>query len=597
MATQTGSYDFKAQKAAHDEAAQVATNYIFKTTGHDAWVCDEDAGPNPSTGEAYGSGAAKPTTGWRIGSVFELVRQGVSWFKLWVENNVPKLRLGQANSKHILLDGNGMSIYSGSETLANQRAFFGEWARIGNPYGGHSVIDINGFGSFTGNDYDIDSNFNDELFYIGYDSNYDYLYSRRCGGRIIERTYGGDGTVRPIVHRFYPDGADLKDTVAGSGTYLFSIDGGSYAIDAGDGSISFDGSSVQVNGYEISTEGHGHYISEVAGLQTALSGKSDIGHTHTKSEITDFSHTHAQSDVTGLASTLAGKSDTGHTHAASDIASGVLPESRGGTGASSFGDALDTLMYNRAADEFGEYGAIYLDDDDAVHAGGMLPVKYGGTGAGNASDARANLGAAAASHTHDASDIDSGTLDLARIPTGTSSDTVALGDHAHSEYAAASHNHAASAITSGALGVAHGGTGVSTLGAGLVYHSASGTGALSIATAANVRSVADEVKALFSGTAATTVTLSETAANFKLIVVEIVLNEDANRWTTVVTRPSAYTTFATQVYGSSKYWLKGGTVRANGTSCALTQLRSYELGAASTSADSNTKISRVWGIR
>lgn len=38
----------------------------------------------------------------------------------------------------------------------------------------------------------------------------------------------------------------------------------------------------------------------------------------------------------------------------------------------------------------------------------------------------------------------------------------------------------------GTLGVAHGGTGVATLGAGVVYHSASGTGALSIATAANL---------------------------------------------------------------------------------------------------------------
>ncbi|MBQ9621258.1 MAG: hypothetical protein IJR41_04910, partial [Atopobiaceae bacterium] len=48
--------------------------------------------------------------------------------------------------------------------------------------------------------------------------------------------------------------------------------------------------------------------------------------------------------------------------------------------------------------------------------------------------------------------------------------------------AASSHNHAASNITSGTLGVARGGTGASTLGAGVVYHSASGTGALSIAT-------------------------------------------------------------------------------------------------------------------
>ena len=43
----------------------------------------------------------------------------------------------------------------------------------------------------------------------------------------------------------------------------------------------------------------------------------------------------------------------------------------------------------------------------------------------------------------------------------------------------------------GTLGVGHGGTGVSTLGAGVVYHSASGTGALSIATAANIVSALD----------------------------------------------------------------------------------------------------------
>lgn len=52
--------------------------------------------------------------------------------------------------------------------------------------------------------------------------------------------------------------------------------------------------------------------------------------------------------------------------------------------------------------------------------------------------------------------------------------------------AASTHNHAASDINSGTLGVARGGTGVSTLGAGVVYHSASGTGALSVATAANL---------------------------------------------------------------------------------------------------------------
>lgn len=51
---------------------------------------------------------------------------------------------------------------------------------------------------------------------------------------------------------------------------------------------------------------------------------------------------------------------------------------------------------------------------------------------------------------------------------------------------ATGHKHAAGDITSGTLGVARGGTGASTLGAGVVYHASSGTGALSIASAANI---------------------------------------------------------------------------------------------------------------
>lgn len=40
-------------------------------------------------------------------------------------------------------------------------------------------------------------------------------------------------------------------------------------------------------------------------------------------------------------------------------------------------------------------------------------------------------GKANLNHTHSADDITSGTLDISRIPTGTSSTTVALGDHTH----------------------------------------------------------------------------------------------------------------------------------------------------------------------
>lgn len=61
--------------------------------------------------------------------------------------------------------------------------------------------------------------------------------------------------------------------------------------------------------YELmnGTGAHTHEISDITGLSTALSGKSDVGHGH------------AISDVTGLSTSLAGKADVAHSHAISDI--------------------------------------------------------------------------------------------------------------------------------------------------------------------------------------------------------------------------------------------------------------------------------------
>lgn len=124
---------------------------------------------------------------------------------------------------------------------------------------------------------------------------------------------------------------------------------------------------------------------------------------------------------------------------------------------------------------------------------------YIGTGGGNVQLPRAedlpsapgDIGAAAASHTHAAGDITSGTLNSSRLPTvpiskgGTGATTAdaartALGaaaaSHTHTianitglqssldGKAASSHNHSASNITSGTLPVTRGGTGVTGVG-------------------------------------------------------------------------------------------------------------------------------------
>ncbi len=53
--------------------------------------------------------------------------------------------------------------------------------------------------------------------------------------------------------------------------------------------------------------------------------------------------------------------------------------------------------------------------------------------------APADIGAASATHTHAASDITSGSLSIDRIPTGTTSTTVALGNHTHAQLHDRSH--------------------------------------------------------------------------------------------------------------------------------------------------------------
>ncbi|WP_280465222.1 hypothetical protein [Nocardia brasiliensis] len=58
----------------------------------------------------------------------------------------------------------------------------------------------------------------------------------------------------------------------------------------------------------------------------------------------------------------------------------------------------------------------------------VLPIANGGTNASSAGGALTSLGAAAASHTHNASDVNAGTLGIARIPTGTTSSTVCIGN-------------------------------------------------------------------------------------------------------------------------------------------------------------------------
>ena len=110
MATQTGSYDFKAAKAAHDDAAKTASNYITDLTNDGIMVHAEGEGPD---------GTQTPT-GWHISNVLEFIREGVSRFWIGLKNQgdaTPTVRIGKAynaqasdNESHMELDFNSLKL-------------------------------------------------------------------------------------------------------------------------------------------------------------------------------------------------------------------------------------------------------------------------------------------------------------------------------------------------------------------------------------------------------------------------------------------------------------------------------------------------------
>lgn len=117
-------------------------------------------------------------------------------------------------------------------------------------------------------------------------------------------------------------------------------------------------------------------------------------------------------DQIDLALEAAGSAE--HTHDAADIITGTLDIGRVPTGSTH-----DQVAYGDHS-----HAGFASSTHAATHSiGGTDVVTPAGIGAATAGHTHA-----AAAHTHDAADIASGTLNIARIPTGTTSSTVAIGN-------------------------------------------------------------------------------------------------------------------------------------------------------------------------
>lgn len=132
---------------------------------------------------------------------------------------------------------------------------------------------------------------------------------------------------------------------------------------------------------------------------------NDPADTNTTKKITvgnlQSSLTVAESQVTNLVSDLAGKSNVGHTHVKTDLTdiADFLLESEV--------DADIKTLSLPASTTISTFGASLVDD-------------------ANAAAALTTLGAAAASHTHAAADVTSGTIATARLGSGTASSSTYL---------------------------------------------------------------------------------------------------------------------------------------------------------------------------
>lgn len=91
----------------HKDASEQATNYVTDIGSNGIFVHPEGEGPDDT----------QTPTGWKIADAIELFKSGVSYIKAWIDNNVPKIRVGREDGGHTVIQPSGMDIYGGDGTV------------------------------------------------------------------------------------------------------------------------------------------------------------------------------------------------------------------------------------------------------------------------------------------------------------------------------------------------------------------------------------------------------------------------------------------------------------------------------------------------
>ena len=171
----------------------------------------------------------------------------------------------------------------------------------------------------------------------------------------------------------------------------------------------------------------------LASLQNQVQAKAALTHTHTASQVSGLADVATSGDYNDLSNKPTIPSLSGYATQTwvNDQIDAITPASIGAAKASHTHTASQVSGLSKVATS-GSYNDLTnkpsipaaVTVDSALSSTSTNPVQ-------NKVINSALAGKAASSHNHSAANITSGTLAIARIPTGTSSSTVALGNHTH----------------------------------------------------------------------------------------------------------------------------------------------------------------------
>ena len=177
-----------------EAAKKTATNYITRQGSGDTWVHAENLGPG-SDNEPLST-----TRGWRIGEVFELWRDGLSHFKVWVEDSIAKVRVGLESAGHSVFSPEGMEVFTDADTSV---ASFGATSRIGKAF-------VNGA---SDNESHMELNYRSLQMVDKEGSTYFHVSDLRDSEGYVTDTFTGDGRTRFELSTEASDTSTMSVTV------------------------------------------------------------------------------------------------------------------------------------------------------------------------------------------------------------------------------------------------------------------------------------------------------------------------------------------------------------------------------------------------